>query len=295
MLGREAVTPRAAAPSLHPPRSPVSSVGLRLGSLFLVKRAHTTTDTEETNPMTQKPSIHCSEKPYPASKGRSLSVREMPAAERPRERLSTSGADALSDPELLSILLRSGRQGVSSIELARELLNDVGGLDGLVGSSLQDLHRPGIGPAKAATLHASVELSRRLARASVDSRPILGRPAAAARYLDLRYRQNGQEVLGALYLDTRQRVIHDEAHFRGTLDRCAAEPRVFLRTALLRHAKSFILFHTHPSGDPRPSVEDLTFTRSVREAASAIGIQLNDHLILGATGQWVSLRERGEW
>jgi len=260
-----------------------------------VKRAHTTTDTEETNPVTLKPTTDKPNREYEVP-SRRFTVREMPSEERPSDRLLTAGGEALSDAELVSILLKTGRAGVSSIELARELLEEVGGIHNLVGARDHELHRPGIGSAKAATLLASVELACRLSRETFEEhRPVLSRPAAVARYLHLRYRRNGQEILGAMYLDCRQRPIHSEVIYQGTLDRCAAEPRAILRTAILKNAKGFILFHTHPTGDPSPSAQDLTFTEALREAGTAVGVELHDHLILGAAGRWVSLRERGDW
>lgn len=219
----------------------------------------------------------------------------MATEERPRERLLRGGPGSLSDAELVAILLRTGRRGASALEVARRLLADCGGLSGLVGLTRPEVSTAGIGPAKAATLFAALEIGCRIARQEIESRPVLGRPAAVARYLHLRYRCPGQEVLGALYLDSRQRPIRDEEIFRGTLDRAAAEPRAILKQAILLDAKSFVLFHTHPSGDPSPSAEDVTFTRSMRAAGREVGIDLLDHLIVGDGGRWVSLRERGAW
>jgi DNA repair protein RadC len=119
--------------------------------------------------------------------------------------------------------------------------------------------------------------------------------AAVARYLTLRFGVPDQEIMGAIFLDARNRLIGESEFFRGTLQRAAVEPRALLKEALLRGASAFAVFHTHPSGDPSPSVEDLTFTRRLAEAAEAVGIRLADHLILGQGGRWVSLRERGGW
>ena len=226
---------------------------------------------------------------------REWTIREMPREERPRERLLGGGASSLSDAELLAILLRTGAPGLSALALARRLLEAHGGLVGLVGVSAAEIVQPGVGPAKAATLLAAIELARRAARAELRERPVLGRPAAVAEYLHLRYRCPGQEVLGALYLDTRHRAIRDLELFRGTLDRAAAEPRGVLKPGILLDAKSFVLFHTHPSGDPAPSVQDLEFTRAVAEAGRIVGIEMLDHLILGDGRRWTSLRERGAW
>ena len=101
--------------------------------------------------------------------------------------------------------------------------------------------------------------------------------------------------MGALFLDVRNRLIGESEAFRGTLSRAAVEPRAIMKEALLRSAKSIILFHTHPSGDPTPSAEDLTFTRRMAEVGELLDIKLSDHLILGAGGRWMSLRRRGAW
>jgi DNA repair protein RadC len=151
----------------------------------------------------------------------------------------------------------------------------------------------GVGPAKAAAVLAAVELGRRLARAEVREREPLGHPAAVASYLNLRYSALDQEVMGALYLDARNRLLGERELFRGALNRAVAEPRRILREGLLAGAAGCIVFHTHPSGDPSPSAEDLAFTRRLAEAGEAVGIRLVDHLVLGGQGRWVSLRERG--
>jgi DNA repair protein RadC len=219
----------------------------------------------------------------------------MPADERPRERLLRTGSAALSDAELIAILLRTGSRGRSVLEIARDLLQDCGGLIGLLGSCPTALRRSGVGPAKSATLLAAVEVGRRLARAQLPEQEPLSHPAAVASYLSLRYHLKGQEVMGALYLDTRNRLIGDREFYRGTLSRAAVEPRAILKHGLLRDAAGCVLFHTHPSGDPSPSAEDLAFTRRMAEASELVGVRLVDHLILGTGERWVSLKQRGAW
>ncbi|MEM7585541.1 MAG: DNA repair protein RadC [Acidobacteriota bacterium] len=215
--------------------------------------------------------------------------------DRPRERLLRLGGGALSDAELLAVLLRTGTPGTSAIELGQEVLTEQGGLSGLLMADGVALKRRGLGEAKAATLLAAIELSRRIARTRVPRRNLLDRPDLVANYLSLRYAQLDQEVMGALYLDVRQRLIAERDIYRGTVSRAAVEPRVILKEGLLRSASSFILFHTHPSGDPSPSVEDLSFTRRLSEAGDLVGIRLADHLILGSSGRWISLGRRGAW
>ena len=222
-------------------------------------------------------------------------VRDLPLDERPRERLLRNGSASLSDTELVSILLRSGRPGASSIDLARDLLEELGGLAGLAGLCAKSLRRPGVHDAKASVLLAAVEVGRRLARARLPHRRPMDRPEDVASYLALRYQQRDQEVMGALYIDTRQRLMGEEEFYRGTINRCAAEPRALLKAGLLRNAAGILVFHTHPSGDPSPSAEDLAFTRRLAEAGDVVGVRLVDHLILGTGNAWVSLRQRGAW
>jgi DNA repair protein RadC len=220
-------------------------------------------------------------------------VRELPADERPRERLLSNGSETLSDVELVAVLLRTGRPGRSVLDLARDLLHSTQGLSGLLGVGPLVLQNAGLGPANAAGLLAAVELARRFTRARVADRELLRDPQAVASYLGLRYSLKGQEVMGALYLDTRNRLLGETELYRGTLSRAAVEPRAILKEGLLRDAAGVVLFHTHPSGDPSPSAEDLGFTRRMVEAGQLIGLQLVDHLVLGAGGTWTSLRRRG--
>jgi len=222
-------------------------------------------------------------------------IRELPADERPRERLLERGPRSLGDAELVAVLLRTGRAGASALAMAREVLAASGGLAGLAAAAPETLARRGLGPAKAASLLAAAEVGRRLARSELAERPPLAHPAAAVSYLSLRYAVRDQEVMGALYLDVRNRLLADRELFRGALSRAAVEPRQILREGLLLGAAGLILFHTHPSGDPSPSAEDLAFTRRLAEAGEAVGVRLVDHLVLGGVGRWTSLRERGAW
>ena len=222
-------------------------------------------------------------------------IRELPEDERPRERLLAQGARSLGDAELVAVLLRTGRRGASAIEMARELLDAVGGLAGLANAQPASLARRGLGAAKSAGLVAAIEVGRRLARAEIADREPLARPAAVASYLALRFALREQEVLGALYLDVRNRLLAERELYRGTLSRAAVEPRRVLQEGLLLGAAGCIVFHNHPSGDPTPSAEDLAFTRRLAEAGEIVGIRLVDHLVLGGPGRWLSLRERGGW
>jgi len=207
--------------------------------------------------------------------------------EQPLVRLRERGPQALTDCELLAVLL-----GEPEPALAHDLLERCGGLAGLASEDPGLLlGAGGCGPAR---VRAAVEIATRLAHREVPAREPLSRPAAVARYISLRYPRD-QEVMGALFVDGRHRLVSDREFFRGTLHRAAVEPRAILREGLLRSAAAVILFHTHPSGDPAPSREDLLFTRRMARAGEVLGIHLVDHLVVGSGGQWVSLRERGGW
>ncbi len=211
--------------------------------------------------------------------------------ESPLERLWRRGLRALSDVELLALLLRTGPAGFDPLEIAREVLRD----EGLAGVARLDeslLYRSRWGEDHAATLLAAVELAQRLASLRMPARRLLDRTDRVAAYLILSY-QGDQEVMGALYLDVRNRLIVEREIFRGTQGRAVVSPREILKYALAYGAASFVLFHTHPSGDPAPSVEDLSFTRRLHDVAEALGVPLRDHLILGSGGRWVSVKRRG--
>lgn len=222
-------------------------------------------------------------------------IKELPKAERPRERLIAGGAGALSEAELVAVLLRIGRPGLSAVGMAKQLLSEHGGLSGLLGATPRSLRRRGLGYAKAAALLAALEIARRVARGEMRGGEILSRPAHVARYLVVNYHLRDQEVMGALFLDARHRLIGEREIFRGTLHRTAVEPREILKDCLLSGAAGVALFHTHPSGDPTPSSEDVLFTRRMADAAAVVGVELVDHLVLGATGRWVSMRQRNAW
>lgn len=214
-----------------------------------------------------------------------MEIRETPAAERPAGRLLAYGPGTLSDPELLHVL--TGRP----LSACDKVLEDgIGRL--LTMGTVELAHLP---DGAIARILAAVELGRRIARSGVRDREPLTHPAAVARYLALRYSQHDQEVMGALFLDTRNRLLGDREIFRGGLNRAAVEPRALLKEALLRGAAGIVLFHTHPSGDPAPSAEDLAFTRRFAESCETVGVRLLDHLVLGDANRWVSLRERGCW
>ena len=220
-------------------------------------------------------------------------LAETPVAERPREKLLSKGAGALSDEELLAVILGTGRAGQPVMESARELLAE-GGFPRLFtrgGAELRSFFQ-GVGPAKAARLEAVVEIGRRLLREPLASKDVLAEPSAAGRYLLAVLSSETREVMGGLLLDTKNRLIRDAVVFRGTVSHAAVSPSPLFREAILVGAAGVILYHNHPSGDPEPSPEDRATTDRFVAAGREIGIEVRDHLILGR-GRWLSFHQRG--
>lgn len=218
-------------------------------------------------------------------------IADLPIDERPRERLSLHGAGTLSDAELIAILLGSGTRGRSALTVARELVAD--GLASLARRSFARGQRlPGVGTAKSTRLLAAFEIGRRIAAtSSIESDPIRD-PESIARPLIARYSHHVQERLGAVFLDSKNRIVREREVYVGTLNSTTVSTRDVLRLALEENAAAVIIFHNHPSGDPSPSAEDLLFTRKMVEAGKLMGVDVLDHLILGAN-RFVSLRQRG--
>jgi DNA repair protein RadC len=213
--------------------------------------------------------------------------------EIPLERLWRRGGSALSDVELLSVLLQPGCSPASALEMAQGVLAGAG-LAGLLHWEAQALLRQqGFGVTKACVVIALVELMRRMARVQIPQRQLMERRDLVAGYLSLRYHQHEQEVLGALYVDTHRRLIEERELYRGTICRASVEPRAVLKPAFLCDAAGIIVFHTHPSGDPTPSTDDLQFSRRLKHVADLHGVELHDHLILGSGRKYVSLEARG--
>jgi len=221
-------------------------------------------------------------------------MRDLPAEERPRERLLRLGPSALTHEELVSLLLRTGTPSESALERARTLLAAHGGLYGLAGASPEELSRePGVGPVRAAAIVAAIEIARRLPAETLAGRDLLNEPRLVKEYLRQAQSHDSQERTGALFLNARNRLLkNDPEIYRGTLDRAVVEPREILRRALIGRAAGVILYHNHPSGDPTPSREDREFTRRLASASESIGIRLLDHIVVGREG-CVSFREAG--
>jgi len=223
-----------------------------------------------------------------------LRIRDIPVEDRPRERIGRLGAPALSNEELLSLLLGSGTRGESALDRARSLLASHGGLIGLAGVTGGELRRErGIKGARAAVIEAALELGRRLGTESLAPRDLYNEPGLVKEYLRRARGDGAQERTGALFVNARNRLLKDDPDiYRGTLDRAVVEPREILKRALLANAAGVILYHNHPSGDPAPSREDRDFTRRLAAAAESVGVRLLDHVVVGRSG-CVSFREAG--
>jgi len=223
-----------------------------------------------------------------------LVIRDLPASERPRERLEQYGPESLSTAELLAIVLRVGSRGESAVRLAERLLSEFDGLAGIARARIPQLSAlPGVGLAKAAQLQAAFELGKRLAT-SVDGPKAVVRGASDAAALvmeDLRHRQ--QECLGAIFLDTRNQVICVRILTVGTLTGSPAHPREVFREALAQGCASLIVCHNHPSGDPTPSKDDISLTARLVQVGELMGVPLLDHIVIGG-GRYVSLKEAGK-
>jgi DNA repair protein RadC len=218
-------------------------------------------------------------------------VRDLPLEDRPRERLARLGAGALSNRELLAVLVGSGSRRGSALDLAEGLLG--AGLRDLAGRSLAELEgEHGLGRAKATRVLAALELGARLASEGRTPSAAFRTPESSARYLLPRYGARPVETFGLLALDVRHRLKHEAVVSVGCLTSSLVHPREVFKEAVSARAAALILFHNHPSGDPEPSAEDVSITRRLASAGTLLGIEVLDHVILGA-GRFVSLKERG--
>lgn len=223
----------------------------------------------------------------------SLTMREVPNEERPRERMLQYGSQALSNAELLAILLRTGTYSESAVTLAQRILSECGDFRNLVDMSKDQLTQiKGIGDAKALQIQASIELGRRLARSIHNEAVTIRSPESVANLMreELRYLQ--KEHFVCLFLNTKNHVIGQETLSMGSLNASIVHPREVFRAAIKRSSASIICVHNHPSGDPTPSPEDIQLTHRLVEAGSIIGIEVLDHIIIGDF-KFVSLKEQG--
>ena len=219
-------------------------------------------------------------------------IKDMPTGDRPRERLAHAGASALSNAELLAIVLRVGTGGENAVHLAQRLLNQHG-LAGLARKSVAELSQEkGLGPAKVVQIKAAFELGRRLLASTPEERPQIRAPADAANILLSEMALLEQEHLRVMLLDTRNRVIAVPTLYVGSLNTSMIRVGEVFREAIRHNAAALIIAHNHPSGDPSPSPEDVAVTREIINAGKLLDIEALDHLIIGRQG-YVSLKERG--
>lgn len=223
----------------------------------------------------------------------SIMIRDLPLEERPREKLKTLGAGALSNAELLAILLRVGGRNESAVQVATRILARGGGLRKLPELSLEELQEnKGIGPDKAVMIKAALELGSRLATTPREELGSITNPRQAADLFmeELRYRK--KEYFKILLLNTKNHIISREEISVGSLSASIVHPREIFNSPMRKSAASVILFHNHPSGDPSPSQEDLEVTRRLVDAGNILGISVRDHIIIG-DGCFFSFREKG--
>ncbi len=224
-----------------------------------------------------------------------MALKDLPAQAQPRERLAAHGPSALSDIELLAIVLRTGMAGKGVLQLAQELLQLPGraGLSGLLQAGHADLKAiKGLGPSKCAQLLAVLELARRAMAEQLRERPALASPEAVARYLQLHLAARQHEVFAVLFLDGQHRLIALEEMFRGTLTRTSVYPREVVLRALHHHAGAVILAHNHPSGQVQASAADKAVTQNLQAALRLVDIQVLDHVIV-APGASLSMAGQG--
>ena len=226
-----------------------------------------------------------------------MPLKDLPPDARPREKLLARGPGALSDAELLALLLRTGMAGKGVLQLAQELVDPqpsgFGGIAGLLHASADDLKRiKGLGPAKRAELVAVLELARRALAQQLKEREVFSSPDAVKHYLQLHLSQRGHEVFAVLFLDTQHRLLALEEMFRGTLTQTSVYPREVVLRALHLQAAAVVLAHNHPSGTVQPSRADEALTQTLKAALALVDVRVLDHVIVGP-GQALSMAERG--
>ena len=222
-----------------------------------------------------------------------MTMKDLPAALRPREKLLAHGAASLRDEELLALLLRTGVQGTGVLRLAEQLLERFGGVAGLLNAEAGAIESvKGLGPAKRAELAAVLELARRSMRGELRQRQLFDAPARVKEYLQLVLAQREHEVFAVLYLDAQHHLIEMEELFRGTLTQTSVYPREVVKQALARNAAAVMFAHNHPSGAGEPSRADEFLTQTLKSALALVDIRVLDHLVVGH-GAVVSFAERG--
>jgi len=223
-----------------------------------------------------------------------MALKDLPADARPREKLLARGAGALSDTELLALLLRTGTQGRGVFQMAGEVVAHFDGLSGLLHASGDELKAiKGLGgTAKRAELMAVLELARRAVAEQLKAREVFGSPEAVKNYLQLHLARRPHEVFAALFLDAQNKLIAMEELFRGTLTQTSVYPREVVLKALHHHAAAVVLAHNHPSGTVQPSRADEALTQTLKAALALVDVRVLDHVIV-APGQALSMAEKG--
>jgi DNA repair protein RadC len=219
-----------------------------------------------------------------------MAISDWPEGERPRERLLALGAGALSDAELLAVLLGTGVRGKSAVDLGRELLGRHGGLSGLFEADLQDVK--GVGAAKKVHVLAALEISRRYLLEKAKAASALTSPGSVRDYLRLSLAAREHEVFVCMWLDAQHRVLEAQELFRGTLTQTSVYPREVVKSALRVNAAAVIFAHNHPSGVAQPSQADELLTRNLKDALALVDVRVLDHFIV-AGNQAISFAERG--
>lgn len=221
-----------------------------------------------------------------------LTIKDLPAHERPRERLAQAGPGALSSAELLAIVLRTGVDGENAVHMAERLLAHFGGLAGLASADHAELTAVrGLGAAKAAQLQAAFELGRRLAASAPEERPQIRSPDDAASLVMVEMGLLRQEQLRVILLDSKNRVVAIPTVYVGSVNTTVVRAAEVFREAITRNCAALILAHNHPSGDPTPSPEDEALTRQIVRAGALLDIEVLDHLIIGRQ-RYISMRKR---
>lgn len=219
-------------------------------------------------------------------------LKDWPENERPRERLLLHGADRLSDAQLLAIIIRNGANGRTAVDLGRELLERFDGLAGIAQAGISEICSiKGIGPAKAAEIKAAIELGRRHARPTLAGASFCASGDVADFFLP-RLKDAKREEFRCVLLDTKNRFIRDETVSIGSLTASLVHPRDTFKSAVRESAAAVIFVHNHPSGDTKPSQEDILLTRRLVQAGELLGIRVLDHIIVGNGGHF-SFRDSG--
>ena len=222
-----------------------------------------------------------------------MSIKQWPQEDRPREKLLAKGAATLTDAELLAIFLRTGRKGVSAIEMARDLLKGFGGLGPLLKADDKAFCSvKGLGTAKYCQLQATLELTKRYLEEQLRTDHVFNNPAKVMDYLAVQMRDFQRDVFVVLLLDTRHRLIEFIELFHGTINSASVHPREVAKIALQKNSAAVIVAHNHPSGSAEPSKADIRITKRLKAALEILDIQLLDHFVVGK-GEVVSLASRG--